>query len=178
MQPNDSDPKVATGGDTRFHVDDIVADGWKGFDAVSTLALLEYYGIAEQVLEFEGFFNNTRQAITNLQIEIEEHVLDAGDLKKADLHVMVFNADQTDPAEDAVYNGADDETHICTVTFEEADYERVSNLTWKARKTVQIIATNGDNSSSSLFFAVLAGEALQYAAGTTIRVRPFAQQTC
>lgn len=156
--PLSGQPKLPVGNDIRFHRTDAVNDGWLELPAVATTALSQYYGVSAVVLEFEGFFNAERDAVKLTQVEIKEQVTSAANLKKADLQILIFNADQTPPLTSAVYNSGDDTEHCHTVNIAEADYRRINELNWVALAQPNVLVTNGAQATSSLFVVVLSNE--------------------
>jgi hypothetical protein len=166
---------LAVGHDYRTHVDDTIKDGWVPVNTVSTATLSQYFGVAEETLEFADIFDEGMSIAVIDCIELEEEAPTAAE--KADLLLMLFTADPTAPAEDAVYNAVKT-NHVATISIVAADYERVSSLTWKARKTdLKIPCTIGLSGVTSLFGVLLSNETgtFAYDASTAIRVRVWAK---
>lgn len=162
---------LAIGSDYRTHVDETIKDGWVPVDTVSTATLSQFYGVAEETLEFADMFDQGLSITVIDCIEIEEEAPTAAE--KADLILMLFTADPTAPADDAVYNAVKT-YHVATIEIAGADYKRISSLIWKATLTgLNIPVTNGLSGVTSLYGVLLSNEVSPFAydASTALRVR-------
>lgn len=168
---------LAIGEDYRTHVDDAIKDGWVPVSTVSTATLSQYFGVAEETLEFRGIFDEGMSIAVIDCVEIEEEAPTTA--KKADLLLMLFTADPTAPADDAVYDAVKT-YHVATISISGSDYERVAAKIWKARKTdLKIPCTIGLSGITSLFGVLLSNEASPFAYDslTALRVRVWAKHT-
>ena len=148
-------------------------DGWVGFSSVSTAALLQYYGIAAEVLTFPAMAQTTNQHLSLLQVEIEETATSSANIKKAGLRVYLYtDAAPTAPATNAVYNGSTTDLMAGPIAIATGDYVRVSDTVWTA--TVQpnrIIRTGTTSTATNIYVVVLADASVTYAASAAIRVK-------
>jgi len=148
-------------------------DGWVGFSSVSTAALLQYYGVAAEVLTFPAMAQTTNQHLTLLQVEVEEEATSAANIKKAGLRVYLYtDAAPTAPATNAVYNGAVTDLMCSPILIATGDYVRVSDTVWTATVLPnRILRTGTTATATNIYVVVLADTSVTYAASAALRVK-------
>ena len=149
------------------------ASGWVAFDAVSTSALLQYYGFQAQVLTFPSVASTTNQHLTLRQIEIEETASSSANIKKAKMLVYVYtDTAPTAPATNAVYNASTVNLMCAPIAVDTANYARVSDTVWTATVNPnRYLRTGTTATATNIYVVVVVDQAVTYAASAGIRAR-------
>jgi hypothetical protein len=149
------------------------ASGWVAFDAVSTSALLQYYGFYAQVLTFPSVASTTNQHLTLRQIEIEETASSSANIKKAKMLVYVYtDTAPTAPATNAVYNASTVNLMCAPIAVDTANYARVSDTVWTATVNPnRYLRTGTTATATNIYVVVVVDQSVTYAASAGIRAR-------
>jgi hypothetical protein len=149
------------------------ASGWVAFDAVSTSALLQYYGFQAQVLTFPSVASTTNQHLTLRQIEIEETASSSANIKKAKMLVYVYtDTAPTAPATNAVYNASTVNLMCAPIAVDTANYTRVSDTVWTATVNPnRYLRTGTTATATNIYVVVVVDQSVTYAASAGIRAR-------
>jgi len=149
------------------------ANGWIAFDSVTTAALLQYYGVAAQVLTFPSVASTTNQHLVLRQVEIEETASSSANIKKSKLLVYLYtDSAPTAPATNAVYNASTTNLMCAPIAVETADYARVSDTVWTATENVnRYVRTGTSATASNIYVVVIADQSVTYAASAGLRVK-------
>jgi hypothetical protein len=149
------------------------ASGWVAFDAVSTSALLQYYGFQAQVLTFPSVASTTNQHLTLRQIEIEETASSSANIKKAKMLVYVYtDTAPTAPATNAVYNASTVNLMCAPIAVDTANYARVSDTVWTATVNPnRYLRTGTTATATNIYVVVVLDQSVTYAASSGIRAR-------
>jgi hypothetical protein len=149
------------------------ASGWVAFDAVSTSALLQYYGFQAQVLTFPSVASTTNQHLTLRQIEIEETASSSANIKKAKMLVYVYtDTAPTAPATNAVYNASTVNLMCAPIAVDTANYARVSDTVWTATVNPnRYLRTGTTATATNIYVVVVVDQSVTYAASSGIRAR-------
>ena len=149
------------------------ASGWVAFDAVSTSALLQYYGFQAQVLTFPSVASTTNQHLTLRQIEIEETASSSANIKKAKMLVYVYtDTAPTAPATNAVYNASTVNLMCAPIAVDTANYARVSDTVCTATVNPnRYLRTGTTATATNIYVVVVVDQSVTYAASAGIRAR-------
>jgi len=149
------------------------SSGWVAFDAVSTSALLQYYGFQAQVLTFPSVASTTNQHLTLRQIEIEETASSSANIKKAKMLVYVYtDTAPTAPATNAVYNASTVNLMCAPIAVDTANYARVSDTVWTATVNPnRYLRTGTTATATNIYVVVVVDQSVTYAASAGIRAR-------
>ena len=149
------------------------ASGWVAFDAVSTSALLQYYGFYAQVLTFPSVASTTNQHLTLRQIEIEETASSSANIKKAKMLVYVYtDTAPTAPATNAVYNASTVNLMCAPIAVDTANYARISDTVWTATVNPnRYLRTGTTATATNIYVVVVVDQSVTYAASAGIRAR-------
>lgn len=149
------------------------ANGWVAFDSVTTAALLQYYGVAAQVLTFSSVASTTNQHLVLRQLEIEETASSSANIKKSKLLVYLYtDSAPTAPATNAVYNASTTNLMCAPIAVDTADYARVSDTVWTATENVnRYLRTGTSATATNIYVVVIADQSVTYAASAGLRVK-------
>lgn len=149
------------------------ANGWVAFDSVTTAALLQYYGVAAQVLTFSSVASTTNQHLVLRQLEIEETASSSANIKKSKLLVYLYtDTAPTAPATNAVYNASTTNLMCAPIAVDTADYSRVSDTVWTATENVnRYLRTGTSATATNIYVVVIADQSVTYAASAGLRVK-------
>jgi hypothetical protein len=149
------------------------ANGWVAFDSVTTAALLQYYGVAAQVLTFSSVASTTNQHLVLRQLEIEETASSSANIKKSKLLVYLYtDSAPTAPATNAVYNASTTNLMCAPIAVDTADYARVSDTVWTATENVnRYVRTGTSATATNIYVVVIADQSVTYAASAGLRVK-------
>lgn len=149
------------------------ANGWVAFDSVTTAALLQYYGVAAQVLTFSSVASTTNQHLVLRQLEIEETASSSANIKKSKLIVYLYtDSAPTAPATNAVYNASTTNLMCAPIAVDTADYARVSDTVWTATENVnRYVRTGTSATATNIYVVVIADQSVTYAASAGLRVK-------
>jgi hypothetical protein len=149
------------------------ANGWVAFDSVTTAALLQYYGVAAQVLTFSSVASTTNQHLVLRQLEIEETASSSANIKKSKLIVYLYtDSAPTAPATNAVYNASTTNLMCAPIAVDTADYARVSDTVWTATENVnRYLRTGTSATATNIYVVVIADQSVTYAASAGLRVK-------
>lgn len=149
------------------------ANGWVAFDSVTTAALLQYYGVAAQVLTFSSVASTTNQHLVLRQLEIEETATSSANIKKSKLLVYLYtDTAPTAPATNAVYNASTTNLVCAPIAVDTADYARVSDTVWTATENVnRYLRTGTTATATNIYVVVIADQSVTYAASAGLRVK-------
>jgi hypothetical protein len=149
------------------------ANGWVAFDSVTTAALLQYYGVAAQVLTFSSVASTTNQHLVLRQLEIEETASSTANIKKSKLLVYLYtDSAPTAPATNAVYNASTTNLMCAPIAVDTADYARVSDTVWTATENVnRYVRTGTSATATNIYVVVIADQSVTYAASAGLRVK-------
>jgi hypothetical protein len=153
------------------------ANGWIAFDSVTTAALLQYYGVAAQVLTFPSVASTTNQHLVLRQVEIEETASSSANIKKSKLLVYLYtDSAPTAPATNAVYNASTTNLMCAPIAVDTANYTRVSdtigNSIWTATVNPnRYLRTGTSATASNIYVVVIADQSVTYAASAGLRVK-------
>lgn len=149
------------------------ANGSVAFDSVTTAALLQYYGVAAQVLTFSSVASTTNQHLVLRQLEIEETASSSANIKKSKLLVYLYtDSAPTAPATNAVYNASTTNLMCAPIAVDTADYARVSDTVWTATENVnRYLRTGTSATATNIYVVVIADQSVTYAASAGLRVK-------
>ena len=149
------------------------ANGWVAFDSVTTAALLQYYGVAAQVLTFSSVASTANQHLVLRQLEIEETASSSANIKKSKLLVYLYtDSAPTAPATNAVYNASTTNLMCAPIAVDTADYARVSDTVWTATENVnRYLRTGTSATATNIYVVVIADQSVTYAASAGLRVK-------
>lgn len=149
------------------------ADGYVAFTTVTTDALLQYYGVAAEVLVFNSIFKTSNQHLKLVQVEVEETATSAANIKKADLRILLYtNGAPTTPATNAAYDGSTTNLLCAPILIDDTNYSRVSQTVWTATVQPNRYVRSGSQSTGvNVYAVVLADQTVQYAASAQLRLR-------
>ena len=154
------------------------ANGWVAFDSVTTAALLQYYGVAAQVLTFSSVASTTNQHLVLRQLEIEETASSTANIKKSKLLVYLYtDTAPTAPATNAVYNASTTNLMCAPIAVDTADYSRVSGEAattnvWTATVNPnRYLRTGTSATATNIYVLVIADQSVTYAASAGLRVK-------
>lgn len=150
-------------------------DGYVGFTTVTTDALLQYYGVAAEVLVFPSLAKTTNQHLRLVQVEVEETVTNIANVRKASLRILLYtNGAPATPATNATYQASTANLLCGPILVDTTAYSRVSDLIWTATTAPnRYVRSGGTATGTNVYAVVLADQAVQYVASTGLRVRLF-----
>jgi len=149
------------------------ANGWVAFNTPAVVALLQYYGVAAEVMTFPSMAHGVKQHLVLNQFEFEETASSAAKIKKAALQIHFYSATAPSaPLTTAVYNTALT-YYVGTIEIATADYKRVSDTVWTATVRPSLNLRTGTVGTATILYAVvLANAAVTYIAGVALKARP------